>query len=141
MSETFTKTGSAPHAAAAEAAYLRWLREGSEAVVEVISLDDASNTLTIERVSTTRPTREAARRGEPARAGKFQPGVAQAVLDPGQETFGQGFQGFGGQLFAAEFHQKGVSAHCAASAASLASTSSRRSAGAIGKPRRARACT
>ena len=38
MSETFVKHGSAPGAAAAEAAYLRWLREGSTAVVEVLEL-------------------------------------------------------------------------------------------------------
>ena len=36
MKQVFTKHGSAPGAAAAEAAYLRWLREGSEAVVEVL---------------------------------------------------------------------------------------------------------
>lgn len=59
---TFTKTGTGPRAAEAEAAYLRWLREGSRAVVEVYSVDAAANTLTIERVETTRPTREAARR-------------------------------------------------------------------------------
>ena len=35
MKQVFTKHGSAPGAAAAEAAYLRWLREGSEAVVEL----------------------------------------------------------------------------------------------------------
>lgn len=62
MSQTFTKTGSAPGAAAAEAAYLRWLREGSEAVVEVHSVDEAANTLSIERVEEARPTPEAARR-------------------------------------------------------------------------------
>lgn len=62
MSREFTKTASAPGAAAAEAAYLRWLREGSEAVVEVYALDEEANTLTIERVDTARPTAEAARR-------------------------------------------------------------------------------
>ena len=36
MSDEFVKHGSAPGAAAAEAAYLRWLREGSAAVVEVL---------------------------------------------------------------------------------------------------------
>ncbi|GAB3078323.1 fructosamine kinase family protein [Corynebacterium aquatimens] len=60
--ETFTKTGTGPRAAEAEAAYLRWLREGSNAVVEVYGVDAAANTLTIERVATTRPTRDAARR-------------------------------------------------------------------------------
>ena len=61
MAETFLKRGSGPGSAAAEAHGLRWLREGSAAVVKVLSLDDASNTLTIEHVTTTRPTAEAAR--------------------------------------------------------------------------------
>ena len=61
MSETFVKHGSAPGAAAAEAAYLRWLREGSDAVVEVLDLDEDANTLNIERVGSARPTAEAAR--------------------------------------------------------------------------------
>lgn len=61
MSEKFEKHGSAPHSAAAEAAGLRWLREGSDAVVDVLGLDDEANTLTIEKVATARPTREAAR--------------------------------------------------------------------------------
>ena len=60
MSDAFVKHGSAPGAAAAEAAYLRWLREGSQAVVEVLSLDCAENTLTIEHVDSVRPTVEAA---------------------------------------------------------------------------------
>lgn len=59
---SFTKTGTGPRAAEAEAAYLRWLREGSEAVVEVYGVDPEANTLTIERVASARPTREAARR-------------------------------------------------------------------------------
>ncbi len=61
MSEVFVKHGSAPGAAAAEAAYLRWLREGSNAVVEVIDVDEDANTLTIERVEAARPTVDAAR--------------------------------------------------------------------------------
>ena len=60
MSDTFVKHGSAPGAAAAEAAYLRWLREGSAAVVEVLGLDEEANTLTIERVDSARPTKDAA---------------------------------------------------------------------------------
>ena len=48
--DVFVKQGSAPGAAAAEAAYLRWLREGSDAVVEVLDLDEDANTVTIERV-------------------------------------------------------------------------------------------
>ena len=61
MSEVFVKHGSAPGAAAAEAAYLRWLREGSTAVVEVLELDETANTVTIERVDSVRPTVDAAR--------------------------------------------------------------------------------
>lgn len=61
MSDVFVKHGSAPGAAAAEAAYLRWLREGSTAVVEVLELDEAANTVTIERVNSVRPTVDAAR--------------------------------------------------------------------------------
>lgn len=97
MSETFTKTGSAPHAAAAEAAYLRWLREGSEAVVEVISLDDASNTLTIERVPTTRPTREAARRAGEELA---------AIHAMGAEAFGAPADGWDGPNFIGRVRQE-----------------------------------
>lgn len=59
--DVFVKQGSAPGAAAAEAAYLRWLREGSAAVVDVLALDEEANTLTIERVDSARPTAEAAR--------------------------------------------------------------------------------
>ena len=61
MSDSFVKYGSAPGAAAAEAAYLRWLREGSAAVVEVLALDEDANTLTIEKVDSARPTVDAAR--------------------------------------------------------------------------------
>lgn len=61
MSDAFVKHGSASGAAAAEAAYLRWLREGSTAVVEVLGLDEAANTVTIERVDSVRPTVDAAR--------------------------------------------------------------------------------
>lgn len=62
MTDTFLKHGSGPRAAEAEAAYLRWLREGSDIVVEVYDVDAEANTLTIERVDNARPTREAARR-------------------------------------------------------------------------------
>ncbi|AWB84593.1 fructosamine kinase family protein [Corynebacterium liangguodongii] len=61
MSEVFLKHGSAPASAAAESAGLRWLREGSAAVVDVLDLDRAANTLVIEKVSHARPTHEAAR--------------------------------------------------------------------------------
>lgn len=59
--DTFTKTGSAPDSAAAEAAGLRWLREGSDRVVDVLDVDEANNTLTIPRIRRSRPTVDAAR--------------------------------------------------------------------------------
>ncbi|RMS30978.1 hypothetical protein ALP71_05813 [Pseudomonas coronafaciens pv. garcae] len=62
----------------------------------------------------------------------------QAFFNAGQKRLSQGNQGLGWQFFSAQFDQKILSTHCAAS--SLANTSSRRSGGAIGKPRRARAC-
>ena len=70
MSDAFVKQGSAPGAAAAEAAYLRWLREGSDAVVEVLGLDEDANTVTIERVDSARPSADAAKDAgrEPAHA-------------------------------------------------------------------------
>ena len=58
----FSKRCIAPGQASSEAAGLRWLREGSEAVVEVRSVDEGQRTLRIERVETVRPTRDAARR-------------------------------------------------------------------------------
>ncbi|WP_291313390.1 fructosamine kinase family protein [Corynebacterium sp. UBA2622] len=97
MPETFTKKGSAPQAAAAEAAYLRWLREGSEAVVEVYSLDDASNTLTIERVDTTRPTPGAARR-----AGR----ELAAIHRMGARAFGAPADGWDGPNFIGRARQE-----------------------------------
>ena len=66
-----------------------------------------------------------------------QAGRLQALVDAGQEGFGQGVQGLGWQLFGAQFYQEILSTHCAAS--SLANTSSRRSGVAIGKPSLARA--
>ncbi|MEH0147403.1 fructosamine kinase family protein [Corynebacterium sp. Q4381] len=60
---SFVKRGSGPHAAAAEAAYLRWLREGSSAVVEVFEVSDEENYLVIEKVPTARPTAHAAHEG------------------------------------------------------------------------------
>lgn len=56
---TMTKRPEGIDAARAEAAGLRWLREASDAVVEVIAADDES--LTIEYVPSARPTAEAAR--------------------------------------------------------------------------------
>ena len=69
-------------------------------------------------------------------------GIAQAcflqtLFDTVEEGLGQTLQRFGWQLFGAQFYQK-ILLHYSASL-SLASTSSRSSALAIGKPRRARA--
>ncbi|MHA2789735.1 fructosamine kinase family protein [Corynebacterium sp. S7] len=60
-SATFTKKGSSPQSAAAEAAGLRWLREASDRVVQVVRLDVEANTLTLRRLDRARPTAEAAR--------------------------------------------------------------------------------
>ena len=85
--QTFTKTGTGPRAAEAEAAYLRWLREGSNAVVEVYSVDVEANTLTIEEVASARPTREAARRAGEELA---------AIHAMGAEAFGAPAAGWDG---------------------------------------------
>ena len=62
----------------------------------------------------------------------------EAFLYAGQEGFAEGFQGFRWQLFGAQFYQEITGTHSAAS--SLASTSSRRSGAASGKPSLRRAC-
>ncbi|MNZ90956.1 hypothetical protein D3C78_1099280 [compost metagenome] len=80
---------------------------------------------------------QAARRGINGFGLVVQAGSLQALVDTGEERLGQGVQGFGWQFFSAQFNQKIQSTHCAAS--SLASTSSRRSGVAIGKPSLARA--
>ena len=82
MSETFVKHGSAPGAAAAEAAYLRWLREGSTAVVEVLDLDEDANTLTIEKVDPVRPTVDAARQAGRELGRDWQRRIAVHQLHP-----------------------------------------------------------
>ncbi len=81
---------------------------------------------------------QAARRGVVAGLGVAQTGVFQTSFNPGQEGFGQLLQGLGRQLFGAQFNEKILRLHYSASF-SLASTSSRNSGVAIGKPRRARA--
>ncbi|MNZ65512.1 hypothetical protein D3C78_837090 [compost metagenome] len=81
---------------------------------------------------------QAARRGVHLLGGVVQASGLQAFLDAGQEGVAEGGQGFGWQLFGAQFYQEILSTHCAAS--SFANTSSRSSGVAIGKPRRARAC-
>ena len=81
--------------------------------------------------------RQATRRGVDFFRLELQAGALQAFFDTGQERIGQGVQCLGWQLFGAQFNQKILSTHCAAS--SLANTSSRRSGVAIGKPSLARA--
>ncbi|MNK95100.1 hypothetical protein D3C87_1153250 [compost metagenome] len=80
---------------------------------------------------------QAARRGINGFGLVVQAGSLQALVDTGKKRLGQGVQGFGWQFFGAQFNQKILRTHCAAS--SLASTSSRRSGVAIGKPSLARA--
>src|SRR5690606_37937963 len=80
---------------------------------------------------------QAARGGVVAGTGVAQAGLLEALLDAGQEGFGQALQGLGWQLFGAQFNQKSLCAHSAAS--SFARTSSRSSGVAIGKPSLARA--
>ncbi|MNF92207.1 hypothetical protein D3C84_748440 [compost metagenome] len=82
---------------------------------------------------------QAARRGVVARAFVSQASGLEALLDAGEERLGEGLQRLGWQLFGAQFDQEILGTHSAASF-SLASTSSRSSAVAIGKPSLARAC-
>ncbi|WP_297590185.1 fructosamine kinase family protein [uncultured Corynebacterium sp.] len=97
MSDGFLKRGSAPGSAAAEAAGLRWLREGSTAVVEVLSLDDAANTLTIETVNPARPTAESA-----AQAGR----ELAAIHVAGAPAFGAPPTGWDGPNFIGRLEQE-----------------------------------
>lgn len=60
MTEIFTKRPREERSAEAEAAGLRWLRQASGAVAEVVAV--GMNTLTTVRVQPVAPTREAARR-------------------------------------------------------------------------------
>ncbi len=87
MSEAdfFIKRPDEPRAAEAEAAGLRWLREASEAVVEVHDADERS--LTITRIAPVRPTPAAARRA----------GVELArIHDTGADAFGSPPPGWDG---------------------------------------------
>lgn len=93
----FVKHGTAPGAAAAEAAYLRWLGEGSNAVVEVFDVDDGANTLTIERVDSVRPTAEAARS-----AGR----ELAAIHAMGADAFGAPAAGWDGPNFIGRVQQE-----------------------------------
>ncbi|MCM3677537.1 fructosamine kinase family protein, partial [Peribacillus simplex] len=94
---TFTKTGTGPRAAEAEAAYLRWLRQGSDAVVKVYSVDVEANTLTIEEVASARPTREAARRAGEELA---------AIHAMGAEAFGAPAEGWDGPNYIGRAQQE-----------------------------------
>ncbi len=80
---------------------------------------------------------QATRRGIDLLGAVSQTGSLQAFFDTGHKRIGQGIQCFGWQFFSAQFNQKILSTHCAAS--SLANTSSRISGAAIGKPSLARA--
>lgn len=95
--DVFVKHGSAPGAAAAEAAYLRWLREGSRAVVEVLDLDEEANTVTIERVASARPTAAAA-----AEAGR----ELAAIHAMGADAFGVPADGWEGPNFIGRAEQE-----------------------------------
>lgn len=95
--EAFVKQGSAPGAGAAEAAYLRWLREGSNAVVEVLDLDEDANTVTIERVDNARPTADAARQ-----AGR----ELAAIHAMGADAFGAPARGWDGPNFIGRAQQE-----------------------------------
>lgn len=95
--DVFVKHGSAPGAAAAEAAYLRWLREGSRAVVEVLDLDEEANTVTIERVASARPTAAAA-----AEAGR----ELAAIHAMGADAFGAPADGWEGPNFIGRAEQE-----------------------------------
>ena len=81
---------------------------------------------------------QAARRGVYAAGGVAQAGGLQTFLDAFEEGLTEAFQGFGWQLFGAQFDQEILCTHACAS--SLASTSSRSSGVAMGKPSLARAC-
>lgn len=61
MTPVFTKKPREPRSAEAEAAGLRWLREASPAVVEVVAVDPVANTLSTARVREVAPSRPAAR--------------------------------------------------------------------------------
>ena len=82
--------------------------------------------------------RQTPRGGEGLHPTMLEAGVLQALLDACAERVGQFAQGLGRQLFGAELDQEIQCTHSAAS--NLASTSSRRSGVAMGKPSLARAC-
>lgn len=86
--QVWTKKPNEPGSARAEAAGLRWLREGSDAAVEVFDVDDSQ--LVIERVASVRPTREAA-----AQAGRELARIHAA----GADKYGTPPPGWGGPFY------------------------------------------
>src|SRR5450830_217960 len=125
---------STPHFLAKPSAAWVGLPSASKAAWRAVEVDAAVRLLGFQRGQQHRQT---ARRGIDLFRLKLQAGALQAFFDTGQERIGQGVQRLGWQLFGAQFNQKILSTHCAAS--SLANTSSRRSGVAIGKPSLARA--
>lgn len=101
--DVFVKQGSAPGAAAAEAAYLRWLREGSDAVVEVVDLDEDANTVTIEHVDSARPSADAAKE-----AGR----ELAAIHAMGADAFGAPADGWDGPNFIGRAQQECTPTKC-----------------------------
>ncbi|AWB82564.1 fructosamine kinase [Corynebacterium yudongzhengii] len=87
-SETLTKRTAGPEDAGAEAAGLRWLREGSDIVVDVI--DAGEDYLTIEKIPSARPTADAART-----AGR----ELARIHDTGADAFGAPPPGWGGRNY------------------------------------------
>lgn len=61
MTDVFTKQPREPRSAEAEAAGLRWLREASNCVAEVVGLDAERNVLQTRRVHEVSPSQDAAR--------------------------------------------------------------------------------
>ncbi|WP_018296932.1 fructosamine kinase family protein [Corynebacterium lubricantis] len=91
-STTFIKKGSSPQSAAAEAAGLRWLRQASDRVVQVIGLDELANTLTLKRLDRARPTAEAAK-WTGAELAKIHAAGAPAFGSPPEDWEGPNFIG------------------------------------------------
>lgn len=95
--QTFSKEGSSPDSAAAEAAGLRWLREGSDRVVEVLDVDEEANTLTIPRVKRAQASRQAA----------YDAGVELAAIHAmGAPAFGSPPEGWDGPNFIGRIQQE-----------------------------------
>ena len=78
MTDVFTKQPREPRSAEAEAAGLRWLREASNCVAEVVGLDAERNVLQTRRVHEVSPSQDAAR----------QAGRELARIHAGADAFG-----------------------------------------------------